>query len=78
MNPDELEELSSLQLDERLDKERAPSLCAKLSYFFCKQTIPSNLETYLQIKEKHGAEGDYSCIDNESILANYGIVIPPE
>ena len=45
-------------------------------YFFFTQEQPSSLETYLKIKKETGADGDYSCIDNETILRNYGVVIP--
>ena len=34
------------------------------------------MQTYLHIKNQQGRDGDYSVIDNESILASYGIKIP--
>ena len=36
MTPEEMEELSALVEDEKLEKERAPSCCSKLTYFFCR------------------------------------------
>ena len=76
MTPDELEQHSRLMMDFSLEHERQPSFCSKISYFFFKQEIPSHLETYLNIKKEHGADGDYSCIDNEAILLQYGIIFP--
>ena len=34
------------------------------------------MQTYLDIKNASGRDGDYSIIDNETILASYGIEIP--
>ena len=76
MTPEEMEEHSSMQADEKLEKARSPNCCSKLAYFFCKQNIPSHLQTYLELKESEGRQADYSVIDNESVLKNYGIVIP--
>ena len=36
------------------------------------------MEKYLQLKKESGVSADYSTIDNEAILRNYGIEIPPE
>lgn len=36
------------------------------------------METYLELKTQNGISADYSSIDNETILRNYGIEIPPE
>ncbi len=76
MSPDELEDLAKLREDIQLAAERKQNFCSKMYYFFCEQVQPSNLETYLSIKKESGADGDYSSIDNETILRNYGIVIP--
>lgn len=76
MTPEEMEEHSALVTDELLEKERAPNCFSKLAYFFCRQSYPSHLETYLELKQSLGREADYSVIDNESILKKYGIVIP--
>ena len=78
MSPEEMEEWAALMDNERLEKERQPGCCAKLSHFFCKQKHTSHLETYLELKKSEGREGDYSVIDNESILKKYGIVIPDD
>ena len=78
MSPEEMEEWSALLDNERLEKERQAGCCAKLSHFFCKQKHTSHLETYLELKKSEGREGDYSVIDNESILKKYGIVIPDD
>jgi len=45
-------------------------------HFFFELNEKSSLETYLQIKEAGGATADYSAVDNETILRNYGVVIP--
>ena len=76
MTPDELEELSKIESDIRLSKERRLGLCSKLNYFFFEQVYPSNLDMYLQLKKSGGAHSDYSAIDNESVLRGYGIEIP--
>ena len=62
--------------DEKLERGRQPGCCAKMAYFFCRQAHKSHLETYLELKKSQGQEADYSVIDNESILKQYGIEIP--
>lgn len=76
MTPDELDELSRLEADCKLAEERRPSFCTKFKYFFFKQEYPSHLATYLQLKKQHGGLDHFACIDNESILRNYGIEVP--
>lgn len=34
------------------------------------------METYLSIKKESGRDGDFSGIDNETVLASYGITLP--
>lgn len=76
MSPEQLEELGKLRDDDALEQNRRVSCCSKLRYFFCAQSQPSHLETYLQLKQTSGIDGDYSVIGNESILKKYGIEIP--
>ena len=61
--------------DDKLSEERTPGCFSKLNYFFFKQEHKSHIATYLELKGKYGEEGDYTAIENESILRDYGIKI---
>jgi len=76
MTPEEMEALQKLNQDIELANERKLGLCRKMYHFFFEREEKSSLETYLQIKEEGGATADYSAVDNETILRNYGVVIP--
>ena len=78
MTPDELEDYSKLISDEEIQKERTPGCCQKLTYFFFHQKYKSHLETYLELKAENGESADYSVLENESILKNYGIILPEQ
>ena len=79
MTPDELEDLAKMEEDQRFSAERSLGFCAKMKHFFFEQTYHSHLETYLNLREQDlSSAPDFSQLDNEHILALYGIEIPDD